>query len=342
MALNTRLMKNIKRYCIAIIFYLSSSLFSFSQSSIKLDYAIGLDIRWEIAFKYGYLSNYRIALSAGTRALISKGFLPYAQYTLASFQGGMGSSISVRERYKFNIESIFALGMCFGKTDTTYYVRRQIYTMGLLNPSPIVNPFNVWYGNLASTYVLRLNRLPTPTYEGKYRFSQRIGGGSLGVKAFEAHYYNDGVPYDFFGFGDGKDRFWTGGGFIKVNFKNKFDNGDNYQNVARTLFAGFDRFTGYFSEAFEVANRLNIKKVPYKDTKQAYYNKGRLFTGIELSTLPGFMPHITFIDNDRLDIQNIIHKKRSQPYHQTFHNPTLGIDMYYKYSETNPLNLSKK
>lgn len=328
-----------KKICTAIVslgvfVWVSSGLNAQSiaepSNNVKINYGVSFDLRWEIVYKYGYLSNFRLGIGAGIGAKIGKNLMPYSQYTIAIFQGGMGSSISVAERHKLNIESLFTFGAVTGTVRDSLLYSRPLYSMGILTPTPLTNPFNSYF-NLATTYIFRFNK-PTLTnaYGVKHRFNQRVGSVSVGDTHWDLHYFNDGTPFHWMGLGDGKDRYWTGGGFLSVHLKNSFDNKSESKNAIRRVFLGFDRFTGYHADAFEVANNLGLGFVPYADPKQAFYNKGRIYGGVELASIPGFMPSFTLLDHDKLDIQNIIHKSRGQSFHKTFHHSSYGLNLYYK------------
>jgi hypothetical protein len=298
----------------------------------RLQYGVNFSLRWEIVFKYGYLSNFRFDVAGGVGALLGENVMPFAQYSISAFQGGLGSSLSVRERGKVNVENALGLGVTGGdRRNHERYFRRPLYTMGRLMPTPLYNPFN-FYATLASINIFRLTKFSTPDYRDKYRFTQRVGSLSLGTRGFDFNYYNDGTPYQWMGLGDGKDRYWTGGGFVNVHIRNKYDYSDagNRSNgIVRNIFIGFDRFTGNYPESFEVANALRLNSVPYGDKTQAFMNKGRTYAGFELAGIPGFAPFFSLNDRNKFDIQYLIHKIRKQPIHKTLHDDSNGLNLFY-------------
>jgi hypothetical protein len=326
------------------------SLFLMLQNAfgqVKINYGFGFDLRWEIVYKHGYLTNFRLGLSGGVGALLAKNYMPYLQYTQNFYQGGLGSSLSTQERYKINLESLFTKGIIIGAgRNNPEHFYKPIYTMGFLNPMPLYTTFDAWYINAVSTSVYRLNRPPVGSRRSG--FNQHVGALGFGIsRHFDLHYYNDGGPIiGDLGLGDNKDRFWTGGGFINWYFKNPFDGDlkkDGITPVGRFPFRkitiGFDRFTGFNQEAFEVAKDIKLNFVPYKDVKQAYYNKGRIYAGFELSSIPGATFTISRNDDDRFDIQNFLHDKKGQTFHGTLHKPTFGLNLYYT---ANQLTFIKK
>ncbi len=298
----------------------------------RLQYGVNVTLRWEIVFKYGYLSNFRLDVGGGVGALVGDHAMPFAQYSISAFQGGLGSSLSVRERGKVNLENALGLGVIAGsRRNNELYFRRPLYTMGRLMPTPLYNPFDL-YLTLASTNIFRITKFSTPDYRDKYRFTQRVGSLSLGTRGFDFNYYNDGTPYQWMGLGDGKDRYWTGGGFVNVHIRNKYDysdSGDRRNGILRNVFIGFDRFTGNYPESFEVANALRLNSVPYGDKTQAFMNKGRTYAGFELAGIPGFAPFFSLNDRNKFDIQYLIHKIRKQPIHKTLHDDSNGLNLFY-------------
>lgn len=304
-----------------------------STKKIHLQYGVSFNLKWEIVPKYGYLSNFRFDVAGGAGAMLNKNIMPLAQYSVSLFQGGLGSSLSVKERSKINIENALVLGVMAGTTrNNDIYFRRPVYTMGRFIPTPLYNPFN-YYINIATTHIFRLSKFATPNYLGKNRFSQRVGSFSVGTPGFDLNYYNDATPFQWLGLGDGKDRYWTGGGFVNFHLNNYYDTsteGKTFDNrLLRNVFIGFDRFTGHYPESFEVANALRLNNVPYGDKTQAFFNKGRFYAGVESASIPGFAPVFSLNDRNEFDVQYFIHHKRKQPVHKTLHSKNNGINLFY-------------
>jgi hypothetical protein len=328
------MMKKYYQEILISIFLLSTSLLqpvAYCQqvhNNSKLQYGISFDIRWEIVYKYGYLSNFRVGVSGGIAPVISGWFMPFSQLSLVTFQGGVGSSISVKERNKLNLESLLSFGVVAGSQkgpDVNH--KRGIHTIGLYNPAPLLNPFNTFLG-LSSTFIHRFTKFAKANHLGKFTYSQKVGAVSLGTKNWDFNYYNDGTPFDFLGLGDGKDRYYTGGGFFRHHISNKFESTSRH-GAFRNIVVGFDRFTGHYPESFEVAHNLGLANVPYGDKSQAFFNKGRTFIGLELASVPGLIPTFSINDNDAVDIQYLIHRARKQPLHRTLHKESYGFNLYY-------------
>lgn len=231
-----------------------------------------------------------------------------------------------------NLENALTLGLNIGSSrNNEVYFKRPLYTMGRLMPTPLYNPFNSYLA-LASTNIFRISKFGTPDYRNKYRFTQRVGSLSTGTYGVDINYYNDGTPYQWVGLGDGKDRYWTGGGFVNFHIRNKYDYSDagiRNNGIIRNLFIGFDRFTGNYPESFEVANAMRLNSVPYGDKTQAFMNKGRTYAGFEFAGIPGFAPFFSLNDRNKLDIQYGIHTLRKQPIHKTLHDDSNGLNLFY-------------
>jgi hypothetical protein len=252
----------------------------------------------------------------------------------------MGSSFSMERRDKLSLESRIAFG-CIGSIESNNYKtgkynpdnaisKKRVYTMGFLNPSALVNPYSDGlFGALNVNFVFRNDHFS----DSFKNFNQIVGSLSIGANDWDFNYYNDGTPFDFLGLGDAKDRYWTGGGFVSIDFKNKYDNPLESKNEIRKAIIGFDRFTGYFPHAFEVANKLGLNDVPYENPKESFYNKGRFYLGSEFATMPGFIPMINFRDNNALDVQRWIHLAGGMPYHKTLLKSSWAFDTYYNFQE---------
>lgn len=304
------------------------------SAQFKVQYGFSVDARIGLVFKYVYLSNFRLSASAGAGA-VTKHTMPYLQYTLATFQGGLGSSFSKKERKRVNLESRVAMGILLGGQRSNTYLHergidtarysKQVYTMGFLNSTPLRNPYTDGYLGLATNFIFR------PNDEDLGNFGQAVGSFSAGGRYWDIHYYNDGPPFNIIPLGDGKDRYYTGGGFASFLLKNKYDHPDMAKNEIRRFFIGFDRFTGFFPHAYEAANRLGFKRVPYKDEQQSFYNKGRFYGGVEFAGIHGLTAAFAVNDSDYLDIQNVIHSLSGYPWHTTLHKWSFGADVFYNY-----------
>lgn len=301
-------------------------LFVQAAKGQTLQYGVSADFKWDICVLSGYQSSFRLAIGGGVGVMLNNNLMPHAQLALVAFQGGLGSSLSMAERNKLVLETNLTVGFTGGGKRAVDGFRRPLYTFGKFVPTPLYNPFN-GYGTLATTQVFRLSKFGTPNALGKYRYSQKIGSVTVGGAGFDINYYNDGTPFHWMGLGDGKDRYWTGGGFVSFHLPNYHDNAVG--NPVRNVIIGFDRFTGFTPDAFEVADQLGLGFVPYKDVRQAFFNKGRLFAGIELAHHPGAAVYAQFLDNDKLDVQNVIHALIKAPRHLTTHQAHFAIGLYY-------------
>lgn len=168
----------------------------------------------------------------------------------------------------------------------------------------------------------------------KKRRSQRVGYIGIALDKFlSAGYYNDGPPFSEW-LGDGYDRYWTGGGFAHIWSQERFEGQpegqykDNFQ-----LIFSFDKFTGYEQDTYEVANKLKLNKVPYKNIETASYNRGITRASLIYRDI-GFF--ISKIDSKAgRDIQDRIHKANNYPYHPNIYKDKWLFGMNYQYQ--NPI-----
>ncbi len=144
------------------------------------------------------------------------------------------------------------------------------------------NPFK-YSGSLASTFILINKNL------------QRVGSVNFRIGDISLGYFNDGPPFNSFPglwTGDGEDRWFTGGGFIE------------YSDNEASYYWYFERFTGYDPIAFKASSILGLTHTLYAEEQQEY-NIGS--TGLGLKT-KGFDITANILGNDKLDLQNFIHK----------------------------------
>jgi hypothetical protein len=127
------------------------------------------------------------------------------------------------------------------------------------------------------------------------RSIQHIGSLHVKLQNINIGYFNDGPPFSYLNISDGKDRWWTGGGFIEY-----FD-----AKSQQILTFNFERFTGYSLNAFEISNLLLMNETIYQ-SNESFRNIGSL--SIQYTDKNGISGNITFIGDYIFDVQNLIHK----------------------------------
>lgn len=140
---------------------------------------------------------------------------------------------------------------------------------------------------------------------------QQIGFARISIWKAVLAYYNDGTPYQYTLTGDGKDRWWTGGGYLQYGNDRLVDTTAS----KRFSFAiGFDRFTGYSHGMFELSNLLKQAIVLHRDERQYFLNSGRVY-GIVNDLKRDYSVSVSLNNIPWLDVQNLIHNKGSMAKH---------------------------
>jgi|GEM_PF-2160254 len=142
----------------------------------------------------------------------------------------------------------------------------------------------------------------------RYR-TQRVGSVYAAAGPIELFYYNDGTPFGK-NLGDGKDRYFTGGGYVGYQFAND-QTWSREPNPALRL--SFDRYTSYRENAFELATAMKFDYVPYRENAN-FFNRGSVRLGFFSDRLWG---EAALNDSDGLDFQNLIHRVSGMAYHRT-------------------------
>jgi len=238
--------------------------------------------------------------------------LATVQSEIEFYRGGLGSSVLNDERYKINIEMRtypqIVLGFDF---DNRMIGRPMSLSIGQ-SMSTLYDPFDASL-SLGSSFINGIN----------HRRNQQVGYIIGGYRNFQAYYANDGPFFGGIGLGDRFDRWWTGAAQVALFFLN--DNG-----FVTDFGIRYDRFTGYQPHLYELAKTLQIDNLPYKKTKEQYFNQGRFQLRVGLQNIS----HLTFsIYNPNWnDVQDRIHYITGAPYHIKLMDRfwTLGMDFQYK------------
>lgn len=307
-------MTKIKKYvCLAI---LVSCIYSHGSSQQKYIYfnsttaeqlGYALTIQAEIGSGNGDLFNWRIGLAAGAGAFLIKDILyPSLQTNFMLYHGGLGSSWPGEKSSR----NYFDVELNIGYTLTAGFHNRMEYSSNL-NPgkrnyplfyfknftTPLLqNPYNYslsWGGNAVFFFTGR-----------KERF-QQVGFVNLHVDRMQFSYSNDGPPFKP-PFGDKFDRLHTGGGFITFHGNTNWD--------IDVLEIGFNKFTGYSKNTYELGNKVGTAYMYYSDEKQQFYNKSHIFLGAG-NTSQGWTTALNFYNYTELDVQHMIHQSLFYPLH---------------------------
>lgn len=291
-----------KRYL--LFWFITVLAYSQSQSLIEQT-QYGATVKAKIEFtpnsKNEPFINFRISSSAGIASRwMADELYPSVNAEIQLYNGGLGSRTLPDNRY-FSLDGIVAFTLTaghlhdnFGNTMAT--INRAVplrYFADFAIPA-LQNPYN---------YSISLGTNLVFTTD-KGRMSQRLGFLNLNHSKLQLSYYNDGTPFQHFFLGDGKDRYYTGGGVLS------YDNGwGNYDQLRSYSFeASYHKFSGYNQNSFELSNSINASNVDYKNTDQRYYNKSLWkFNAQSNDQYQGFGVALSAYNSVRFDGQHLIH-----------------------------------
>lgn len=189
-----------------------------------------------------------------------------------------------------------------------------LYYFNTFTAQPLQNPYN-WSLSIGGNLIFFLSRKTD-------RF-QQVGFLNGHFDRFQVNYINDGPPF-FPPFGDRFDRLHTGGGYITFH-------GDDAWAI-NLVELGFNKFTGYSRNAYELSNRIGAGYIYYKDTSQQYYNKSRIYLNVA-NTSKKIGMSVNFYNYSRLDVQHKIHLSSFYPLHVVPYKGHTGIGGVYYYNQ---------
>jgi Bacterial toxin 23 len=242
------------------------------------------------------------------------------------YNGGMGSRKRTgNNKPGFTIDFINAFTLTTGLhnylTSDSFpeLVKRNqplYYFSNFTNPA-LQNPYN--YSISAGTnFIFSTDKFKAP---------QRVGFLNIHAKGLQLSYYNDGgAPFEQTYLGDGKDRFYTGGGLVSFQGKSSMD--------INQVELSFHKFTGYTKNAFEVSNRLDLAFVNYNNAEERYYNKSLWSLNIS-NPEKGFGININRYNFTDWDIQHLIHFSIFNSYHLVPYDSYFSVSGIYYHNYTN-------
>jgi hypothetical protein len=321
-----------------LILYLIFPLFLCQCTTISHDKTnatqLGFGARMRLDLSGDKNTNYQISLTGGaSQSVFENHVMLFFQPTFILYQGGLGSKSTFKDINKFRFEIVNCFGATFGlrhqnaeNTEGSFFTRPLI-NWSATNATALNNPYA--YGlTLSSNFIWSNARNADST-----RQVQRVGFASIAVPHFTMGYANDGPPFGsrFLPLGDAYDRYWSGRGFaqVDVNFKTKDKALNNHSKWQFT--AEYDRFTGFLRDNYEVSNRLGLRFVPYGD--EAAWNKGR-WTISALNKNYNVGVAVAFYNENRSDIQNIIHQIQRSPFHGNTYKKAFAVGFLYGYQNT--------
>lgn len=274
--------------------------------------------------------NWRFAVSGGVGSFTGdkNWFYPALNMDIMLYQGGVGSKWPGHKRSKSafqqsDLEFIFSYSFTGGFNyrlrknwfNQDGFVNMPLYYFNTFNQPSLQNPFEY-------SMTMGGNMIWFPTRK-KTKF-QRVGFLNLHVNRIQFSYLNDGPPFKQ-PFGDEYDRLHTGGGYISYHGRQS--------DLISLIEVGFDKFTGFSRNAYELGNRLGNGYVYHQDSAQQYYNKGRIYLNVaSLKNNAGFS--VSFNDFPKLDVQHIIHLSNKYPLHAVPNEKFISVAPLYYMTNT--------
>ncbi|MEM9327933.1 MAG: polymorphic toxin type 23 domain-containing protein [Bacteroidota bacterium] len=293
---------------VTLLFVILLSLSALGQERKKRFVEMSIGARYTFHFgvlRNGYLGRFgfhlgqMVALDRDNNIIVPIGF------GFDLYQNGLGAqNIDNRSLKQVHHDIHLSVGIQAGSA-TDRPVKQLLSTSYAFARSSRIP--HVWGGGIGTRWIWM-----DPLKPGKK--TQRIGYLNLQMDHFQLHYANDGaIPFNFSRLGDNYDRFWTGSGML------------SYEDEDYRMLVGFDRFTGYRTNAFEFATLMGYKRV-YYDEEQTFYNRGEWnmeFVAKRFRT--DFGISLKFADMPFIETQDFIHYTGRMAIHPTPNKPNIFI-----------------
>lgn len=311
-----------------LLFFLSLTSLSYSQSVSLIDQVqYGATLKAKVEFtpnsKNEAVINFRVSSCFGVAGKwMADELYPSINTEVQLYNGGLGSRSLPKNRY-LTLDGIVAFTLTAGHLHDNFgpamaMVNRNNplrYFADFAIPS-LQNPYN---------YSISLGTNLIFTSDSGRMF-QRVGFLNLNHSGLQLSYYNDGTPFQHFFLGDGKDRYYTGGGVLSYN--NGMGTYDQFQSYS--FEASYHKFSGYNQNSFELSNSINASNVDYKNTDQRYYNKSLWKFNVQSNdTYNGFGVACAAYNSVRFDGQHLIHWLIDNSFHIVPYNFSIAIEPSY-------------
>ncbi|MFT4016996.1 MAG: hypothetical protein QM668_08550 [Agriterribacter sp.] len=283
---------------------------------------VSLKLQFETGFRKN-TTTWRAGLSGGVGSFLGSNWLfPSLNVDLMLYGGGIGSNRPRGKRFT-DVELAVAYTFTAGVPNRMFFnsrlnperVNYPLYYLNTFNLPPLQNPFNYsasWGGNLIFFLT------------GKKTWFQQVGFANIHADRVQFSYTNDGPPF-FLPFGDKYDRLHTGGGFITLHGNN---------NWPVNLFeVGFNKFTGYTKNTYELSNLAGLIYLYYADVEQQYFNRSHFYFNAG-NTRDRWGVSLNFYNYPKLDIQHLIHQNLFYPLHIVPHAKYVSIGGSFFYNST--------
>lgn len=252
----------------------------------------------------------RVGVSSGVGGFLwGKTLYPSLHADIMLYNHGLGSpqqstKKSIRQKPYISYDLLFSGTLTLGfKTRFTKITQINpknrnipLYYFGNLNKAPLQNPFNYSLSIGSILSIAPRHKCPV----------QQIGFLNGHIGQFQFCYFNDGTPFGG-NLGDGKDRYYTGGGVLSWS--------GNSKSFADLFELSYYKYTGYVKNAFEISNDLDLSFVPYAENFQNKYNKSMISFSASSSKYQTELGIAAF-NQTKWDIQHIIHRYIFNAFHR--------------------------
>lgn len=333
------------RLCLSLFFALSFIFPSFAQSSSNNENIvdIGAAIRLTFFFAPKNSSSFNVSASVSAQKNITElffeeglktDFIPFWQMSINLYNNGLGVSLLPSQK-RGELDIIQTLGFSWGMgqlEDTTRTAYDRPY---------YVHTFNQMTASSIQQKTYKVNpTFGTNILFNNHKRNQAIWFLNLGLWEFaQFTFYNDGPPIDKIGWGDGYDRWWTGGGSARINLGYIMEDlfcddcyikgGEKpwWLNTFNQLSYRYDRFTGNVQDAYVLSSYLFLNNVPSADFDKNFLNQGQ--TIFSLSNAFGFEMMLSYMGRRDLDIQDAIHDWMRVSHHFSLAKPRFQLGISY-------------
>ncbi|MCB0661465.1 MAG: hypothetical protein KDC24_01900 [Saprospiraceae bacterium] len=282
---------------------------SFGAKSQQVDWGHGITMSVSFPQKFRFIVSYNVNAQTSWRFSDGVGFNPILDAKVSIFKNHLGSSVTRTFAKWLNANIALSYGGVFSGKERHSESFLPIFTTTYANA---LNNRYKWNFGFSTSYIFHLGLVD------KHVPTQKLGNLLVSAGDLYLVYYNDGGPVLKF-FGDGEDRYWTGG--IGIGYTH-WDNGNRHQ-----FEIAFDKFTGFEKHAFEATGLLFIDNVIYKDLEQISYTTGRTsFKYLNYQYGVGVSANIW---NLPFDLQDLLHRDVSNnPYHHKIENQYIDAEFY--------------
>ncbi|MEO5681606.1 MAG: hypothetical protein ABIQ88_03135 [Chitinophagaceae bacterium] len=269
--------------------------------------------------------SWRMGISGGAAAFLGRDWLyPSLHADLMLYHGGIGSNwpgikSSCYADIELSVAYTFTIGLknrLYTNSNLNPVVRHYpLYYLNTFNIPPLQNPFNYsvsWGGNAIYFFTRRENKF------------QQVGFANVHADRAQLSYTNDGPPF-FPPFGDKFDRMHTGGGFISLHGNNDWP--------VNLFEIGFNKFTGYSKNTYELSNQAGIVYLYYNDQTQQYYNRSHIYSTIG-NTAQNWALTLNRYNYPKWDIQHKIHQRLFYPLHIVPYKDYFSIGGSFLYTQS--------